>query len=168
MEVRSLEPSEAELLHSFRLRGLEESPEAFGATYEEDLALSAEAVRGILPRPEGDFMLGAFDEEGRLVGVAGFSRGKRVKLRHRGGVWGMYVAPEARGRGVGAALLSALVERAKNMDGLELITLDVVTVNEAARRLYLSQGFRTYALEPKAMKMGGVYYDLEHMMLELS
>ena len=50
---------------------------------------------------------------------------------------------------------------------LPQLVLDVVTLNEAARRLYRSQGFRTYALERRAMKQGGEYYDVEHMSLWL-
>jgi ribosomal protein S18 acetylase RimI-like enzyme len=79
----------------------------------------------------------------------------------------MYVAPESRGKGVGRALLSSLIERGKSLAGLEQLGLDVVTVNEAARGLYLSQGFEIYALEREAMKHDGEYYDVEHMVLRL-
>ena len=64
-------------------------------------------------------------------------------------------------------MLSALVERAARLDGLERIVLDVVVGVEAARRLYLSHGFRPYAVERQAMKKDGVYYDLEHMVLSI-
>ena len=43
---------------------------------------------------------GAF-ADGALAGVVGYSRDPRVKNRHRGKVFGMYVAPEHRRRGVG-------------------------------------------------------------------
>lgn len=167
MNVRPLEPAEAELFNAFRLRGLKESPEAFGSTYEEEAAIPAEAARARFPHTEEEFVLGAFGEAGRLVGVAGFYRERHLKTRHKGFVWGMYVAPEARGRGVGRALLSALIERAKPLDGLEQINLDVVTVNAAARALYLSHGFRVYGLERMAMKQADRYFDIEHMTLHL-
>jgi RimJ/RimL family protein N-acetyltransferase len=167
MRVRRLEPTEVALLHSFRLRGLKESPEAFGATYEEESTMSEEAVRSRFSCTDENFVVGAFDEEGRLLGIAGFFREKRLKARHKGVIYGMYVAPEARGRGAGRALLSAVIERCKSLAGLEQINLDVVTVNEAARNLYLSQGFRIYALEKNALKHNGKSYDLEHMVLQL-
>jgi RimJ/RimL family protein N-acetyltransferase len=50
---------------------------------------------------------------------------------------------------------------------LEQLGLDVVTVNQTARGLYLSQGFQIYALEREAMKQDGEYYDVEHMVLRL-
>ena len=167
MRIRTLEPSDVGLFHSFRLRGLRENPEAFGSTFAEESVMPAEVRRGRFRCTDENFVLGAFDEESRLIGVAGFYRETHLKLRHKGFVWGMYVAPESRGGGVGRALLSSLVECVKSLPGLEQLCLDVVTVNGAARRLYLSQGFQVYALEREAMKQDGEYYDLEHMVLRL-
>jgi ribosomal protein S18 acetylase RimI-like enzyme len=167
MKIRKLEPSDVELFHSFRLRGLRENPEAFGSTFAEESNMSMEVRRSHFYCTEENFVLGAFGEESQLNGVAGFYRAAPLKLRHKGVVWGMYVAPESRGRGVGRALLSAIIERVKSLPGLEQIGLDVVTVNQAARGLYLSQGFQIYALEREAMKQDGEYYDVEHMVLRL-
>jgi len=167
MRIRTLEPADLELFYSFRLRALRESPEAFGSTFAEESIMPAEARRSHFHCTDENFVLGAFGGDGRLIGVAGFYRAGQLKLRHKGFVWGMYVSPESRGRGAGGALLRAVVERAKSLRGLEQICLDVVTVNEAARSLYLSQGFQVYALEREAMKQDGEYYDVEHMALRL-
>lgn len=51
------------------------------------------------------------------------------------------VAPEWRGRGVGRALLVALIERARQ-DGEPGLSLSVSRRNPVARRLYESLGFR--------------------------
>src|SRR5215213_6414224 len=147
MRIRTLEPPDVELFYSLRLRGLRENPEAFGSTFAEESAMSAEARRSNFHCTDENFVLGAFGEDGRLIGVAGFYRATHLKLRHKGFVWGMYVSPESRGRGVGGALLTAVIERAKSLPGLEQLCLDVVTVKEEARGLYLSQGFQVYALE---------------------
>src|SRR5215213_7015563 len=117
MRIRTLEPSDVELFYSFRLRGLKENPEAFGSTYAEESVISAEVMRSRFPCTGENFVLGAFGEENRLIGVAGFYRDTHLKLRHKGVIWGMYVAPEARGGGVGRALLSALIERVKSLPG---------------------------------------------------
>ena len=167
MRIRTLEPPDVELFYPFRLRGLQENPEAFGSTFAEESAMSAEARRSHFHCTDENFVLGAFGEDGELIGVAGFYRAAHLKLRHKGFVWGMYVSPESRGRGVGGALLSSIIERGRSLPGLEQICLDVVTVNGAARSLYLSQGFQVYALEREALKQDGEYYDLEHMVLRL-
>ena len=50
------------------------------------------------------------------------------------------VLPEARGGGVGAALLAAVAERARAL-GCAKVTLEVREDNAAARRLYARTGF---------------------------
>ena len=168
MSVRALERSEAETFHELRLRGLRENPEPFASTYEEDAALSREAVRDRFPVEQERFVLGAFDAAGQLAGVVGFSREQRSKLRHWGTVWGMYVVPEARGQGVGHSLMVELVERCRRLEGLEQIVLEVATAAEPARRLYASIGFETFGRRREAMKSGDEYYDVEYMVLRLA
>jgi len=51
------------------------------------------------------------------------------------------VVPNARGRGVGSALLEALLERARN-DGYEALSLSVDRNNQGAIALYEHFGFR--------------------------
>jgi len=37
-----------------------------------------------------------------------------------------------------------------------------------ARSLYRSLGFRSFGIEPRALKVDGSYVDQEHMVLEIS
>jgi RimJ/RimL family protein N-acetyltransferase len=46
--------------------------------------------------------------------------------------------------------------------------LTVVTINRAARGLYLSLGFKSYGIENAALKLDGRYLDEELMELKLS
>lgn len=57
---------------------------------------------------------------------------------------GIFVAPEARGRGVGTALLGA-IEREAVARGYHAVRLDVIDTNTRARALYERQG---YVAEP--------------------
>ena len=79
----------------------------------------------------------------------------------------MYVAPEARGRHVGRALLDEIVRRARTLPGLEEVVLAVTVGNEPARRLYLAAGFVPYCVEPRFLKIGEQYWDIEWMALRL-
>ncbi|KJZ18047.1 GNAT family N-acetyltransferase [Loktanella sp. S4079] len=54
---------------------------------------------------------------------------------------GLFVAPEARGDGVGTALLDEVVAEARRR-GYRQVRLDVVDTNPRARALYLREGFR--------------------------
>ncbi|MEM7567109.1 MAG: GNAT family N-acetyltransferase [Pseudomonadota bacterium] len=53
---------------------------------------------------------------------------------------GIFVAPEARGRGVGGALLDAVAKEAARR-GLSGVRLDVIDTNPRARALYERKGF---------------------------
>jgi ribosomal protein S18 acetylase RimI-like enzyme len=63
-------------------------------------------------------------------------------------IFGVWVAPEARGKGVGRLLVSALLDRARDRE----LKLCVAETSRAARRLYERMGFRptgaTGALRP--------------------
>jgi hypothetical protein len=52
--------------------------------------------------------------------------------------------------------------------GIERILLMVGTSQPAARQLYLSLGFESFGCEPHALKVGDVYVDEEHMVLQLT
>lgn len=167
MLVRQLEIDDAGEFHALRLRGLEEDPDPFLTTLAEDAALSAESVRGRFPRGGDAFALGAFNDDGALVGIVGFSRETRQKVRHRGDVWGMYVAPEARGTGAGRTLMQELIERCRTIDGLEQVVLEVATSAEAACGLYASLGFESVGTHPESMKVGERYLETKYMVLRL-
>ena len=62
---------------------------------------------------------------------------------------GLFVAPEARGKGVGTALLDAVIDEAKRR-GYTQVRLDVVDTNPRAKALYRHVGFK----ELKTVKIG--------------
>ncbi|GAC1381989.1 MAG: GNAT family N-acetyltransferase [Ktedonobacteraceae bacterium] len=156
--------ADIEAVWKLRLRALQNNPEAFSGTYVETLAYGIERYAERL-RSEGDnFWLGAF-VEGRLVGMVGFRRAEGIKNQHKGMLLGMYMVPEVRGHGIGKALVNELIARAKNIEGLEQIHLEVVTTNEAARSLYRLLGFEVCGVTPRGLKMGHQYWDEELMVL---
>ena len=71
------------------------------------------------------------------------------------------------GKGVGTAIMHALIEAAKTT-ALEQLELDVVSTNERAIRLYARCGFEEYGRRPRMMKYrDGTYADAILMMLDL-
>lgn len=166
MEIRLIAPSDAEVAHAFRLRSLLESPSAFAASYEEEVDLPPDQIQARAVCTPENFKVGAF-HEGNLVGMGGFLRHARIKRRHAGMLFGMYVAPEMRGQGIGKTILDEIIRRTRELEGIEQITLDVVTPNDPARSLYLRAGFEVFGFERNAMKQGDESFDVEYMMLKL-
>lgn len=79
----------------------------------------------------------------------------------------MYVADRARGRGVGKALMAALIERARELPDLDAILLSVAASQAAAQKLYSSLGFEAYGLERGALRIHDQKIDEHYMQLTL-
>ncbi|MFC5452869.1 GNAT family N-acetyltransferase [Paenibacillus aestuarii] len=168
MNYRVLEEADAAAYRQVRLSALQINPEAFGSTYEREFQFTLEMVMERIKPTAEKFTLGAFQEDGTLVGIAAFVRETGFKTAHKGNIYGMFIAPEARGGGVGKALLLELIRLAKETAaGLEQIHLSVVSENAGAKKLYASLGFEVYGVERHALKVNGLYYDEDLMLLML-
>ncbi|OIJ98001.1 GNAT family N-acetyltransferase [Streptomyces colonosanans] len=73
-------------------------------------------------------------------------------------IQGLAVADEARGAGVGRALLRAVQDEARRQ-GARRITLRVLTHNTPARKLYESEGFVVEGILPEEFLLEGEYVD---------
>jgi ribosomal protein S18 acetylase RimI-like enzyme len=169
MEIRLLTEQDASGFWTERLRVLLGEPNAFVGTYEENKNKNIESVISKFRDTWcfGDnYILGAFDNN-RLIGYIGFERTLRKRLMHKGRIWGMYVAPEARKQGVGRALLNEVINRSRELEGLEQLYLSVISQNETAKALYESVGFKTYGVEERALKLEDGYLDEAFMSLKL-
>jgi ribosomal protein S18 acetylase RimI-like enzyme len=80
------------------------------------------------------------------------------------GYFGIGVAPEWRGMGLGTLLMQAVIAEAeRHLGGLRLIQLDVFANNERGIQLYRKLGFTEYARLPGAVHHRGNYVDLISM-----
>lgn len=153
---------------ALRLRALREHPDAFTSSFEEDQLKPVEWARqrlGHRPEAPHDFILGAY-ADGKLIGILGMSVDFRKKVRHIGEVFGMYVAPEYAGRGIGRLLVDACIVRAREA-GLERLRLTVTNSNSRAKSLYGRAGFGAFGVERNAVKVDGRYFHKCHMVLAL-
>jgi ribosomal protein S18 acetylase RimI-like enzyme len=168
MTIRVLEPLDAPLFQQLRLFALQESPDAFGSTYENEVCRSMEQVaERIAPRQDGSCVFGAFLTDKEIVGIVGFLRDSGLKERHKGFIWGMYVRPECRRAGIGWELLERVIEHAKSLSGLRQIKLTVASSNAPAEHLYEKAGFTVYGVEKDSLASEEGFLDEKYMMLKL-
>jgi ribosomal protein S18 acetylase RimI-like enzyme len=90
-----------------------------------------------------------------------------LKQRHKGSIISLYVAPEARGQGVGRTLMRDAIRRVRDIVGVEHLLLGVMITQKTARQLYESLGFVAYGREARAVKVNELYFDEDFMMLDI-
>lgn len=90
----------------------------------------------------------ADDTEQDIVGFVMFSpeTGQYDQDVVRGVIQNLYVVPDCRGSGVGGRLLAA-AEAALVDVGVDVVTLDAMAGNEAARRFYRRHGYDAHRVE---------------------
>lgn len=151
--LRSLHASDDPAYAALWRHGLREHGQYFRSAPEDD-ALSTIPT---LFAPDS-FTLGAFIA-GELIGITSLERERPQKLRHKALISRMFVRPDAEGSGVGKLLLREALVQAEALGDLRQVYLTVLATNERAQRLYASLGFRGYAREPGAVRIGDAYVD---------
>jgi GNAT superfamily N-acetyltransferase len=142
--IRRMRPDEGPRLRALRLRALAEAPLAFGSTLTREAAFTDDvwhdrARRGASGVEGVTFVA---ELESRWIGIAtGLPDDPDAPDDPRPVLVGMFVGPEARGRGIGAALVNAVVGWARQR-GAEGLCLWVTATNAPAVALYVRCGFR--------------------------
>ena len=138
-----------------RLAALKAEPTAFGEPYARAALRTPDEWRERLASASSWLV---FAEQGaRLVGLAGAF----VDAGEPGAVniVSVYVDPSVRGRGVGRALLTALIDRVAEASHPARFRLRVNDTNAPAIALYRSLGFMAVGIERDALQHDGVSYD---------
>lgn len=139
-------------------------PEAFAASPSDDRAIDPDYLRHALAEAD-QALFGGFDPE--LAGIVGLYRAKGEKSAHKSHLWGLYVAPAHRGKGLGRLLVEAAVGFARSMPGVSQVCLCVSEETPGAAALYQRAGFVTWGVEPDALRIGGRPVSDRHMVLKL-
>ena len=163
IQIRELEPADAQAYQRLRLAALRETPSAFAATEAEEARIPIATITERLAPNPNRCVLGAWRDT-ELVGLLGLQREQLEKLAHKAYIWGVYVAPQVRQLGVGRQLMERALARAGTMRGVRQINLGVNAANPAAIALYEAAGFTSFGLERGFMLIDGELHDELHMV----
>lgn len=134
--IERMAPGQWRRVRAVRLRALRDAPDAFWTTPAQEQSRTAASWRA---------QLGRDDRATFIATLGGADVGIAVGAPHHddatdAGVYAVWVAPPARGRGVGGALLSAVIDWAAGR-GFARLRLDVADDNRHAVALYERFGF---------------------------
>jgi ribosomal protein S18 acetylase RimI-like enzyme len=136
MHLHLVHQDDWESHRDIRLEMLEDAPDAFWYTYADEAVYDEADWR---ERIEGAWLVQARDADG-VVGSAGLGSHWEPERATTATLFGLYVAPRVRGRGVGEALIQAVLDEARQLGKTEVV-LEVGNHNEGAIALYERCGF---------------------------
>lgn len=141
-------------LRMLRLQALSDAPDAFGSTYERELARTKSDWQRWMS-PGVTFIL---DElHGPRGIVAGQHDANDPSVVH---LMAMWLHPEDRGSGAADNLVAAILAWAQS-EGATTVRLDVMQANTHARRFYERNGFRPTGQEATHERSGQIEIRME-------
>jgi putative acetyltransferase len=155
IQIRAAEPSDAEALYD-----IFSGPRAVAGTLQLPW-VSLESRRAWM-QPDPNLHAVVATIEGRVVGHAGLNLITRGRRRDCGDI-GMAVHDDFQGRGVGTALMAALMDLADNWYGLRRVELTVYADNPAAVHLYEKFGFAIEGTARQYARRNGELVDAHYM-----
>lgn len=167
MNIRLLTTEDAANYWTLRQEALQQDPDSFGETYDEAMRYEnpVERIEKMIAK-DHEHIFGAFIE-GTLLGVAILSMDTALKTQHRGYIGSVYVSPEARGNGAGAAIIEAIIRWSRAHAQLQKLDLGVFTNNEPAFELYKKLGFELVGVDKKAVQQEDGQFVDEYLMTYL-
>lgn len=141
--IRVLNKDDWSTYRELRLLSLQDSPNSFGSSYEQEYLYSNDEwiSRLSLDHKVGRALPLVAELNGVAVGLAwGLVHNLQDKTAH---IYQMWVSHDVRGQGVGSLLLKNIIAWSKELN-LDYVSLAVTTINIPAVKLYKAYGFEPY------------------------
>jgi len=150
--IQQLPPQSWQTYRTIRLEAIKTDPQAFCATYQEELERTESQWCNFLPN-----MWFAMDND-QAVGMIGLLQDTGSAGRHRAHLVSFWVKPTYRGQKIGKQLVHHLQQLAPER-GIKKIYLHVTITQKNAVRLYESLGFTKVGILKNNTYCNGSYLD---------
>jgi ribosomal protein S18 acetylase RimI-like enzyme len=167
MHVSILAGSQVAAYRELMLEAYEQAADAFTTTAAERRAEPESWWLKRIGAASGSATSFGAWEGANLVGSVAVEYSIKPKTLHSALVLGMYVKPAYRSKGIGRALMAAVIEAARARPEVLVLTLTLTEGNESALRLYRSVGFQVWGVEPTAIRTESGIKGKVHMSLPL-
>lgn len=163
--VRRLTAEDAEAFSALRRQVAADNPVPLGLGMQEELARPLQGFRDQLSAPS-NAVFGAFVGSALVATAAVAPSGPFTSSRHKLVLWGTFVAPAHRRKGLGRLVVVQAIDHACQA-GARRVHLTMYLPNPAAHALYESLGFVAWGTEPEAVCIDGTYHGAMQMGLLL-
>jgi ribosomal protein S18 acetylase RimI-like enzyme len=153
LEITRLPPERWKEARDLRLSALQTEPTAFGSSYEEEANFSEAEWK----RRTANALFALSDN--RPIGTITYLITERTKTKHIAQIFGVYVDPNYRGRGVGRRMLEKALDLIEENKAIVKVRLTVNAKQDSAIALYQSVGFSIVGELKKELKINGEFYD---------
>lgn len=157
LQIRRAEPDDYAAVYE-----IFSTPKAYAGTLQLPYPSREQWRRRLAETPESLYNLAAV-VDGRVVGMAGVETFPNKPRRRHVGAIGICVHDDWQGKGIGTALMRAILELADNWLNLRRLELEVYADNEAAISLYERMGFEVEGTLREHAFRDGQYVDTKMM-----
>jgi RimJ/RimL family protein N-acetyltransferase len=161
--IRKLEESDWRVYSEVRLRALKTDPHVFGSNHDRESKFTEQEWRSLLENSSSAVFV-VFGGE-QPVGMTGVAVDRDDPSRKTAILWGSWLEPEVRGRGLSKLLYEARIDWAKNQPGVERMIVSHRESNVASKFANQKFGFVATHTTEKTWNDGVVEREFHYELL---
>lgn len=158
VSIRRLLPDDWALVKTIRLKALQTNPGVFGGHYADEVAKSDDQWRAQMENRDCA-VFGVFDDDA-VIGMTGIVIDRDDPARKKAYLWGSWLAPEWRGKGISRLMYEARLAWAREHPTCEKLVVSHRASNLTSMRANQRYGFKQTHVVEKQWPDGGVEEDI--------
>lgn len=139
ISIKQIKENDWQELRSLRLKSLQFDPTVFGSNYQKESAYTEADWRKMLQNEDTAIFL--LYEDDAPIGITGISVDRDDSAKKKAHLWGSWLEPHIRGKGISALLYQARIAWAKQHPTIETILVSHRASNLSSMHANQKHGF---------------------------